>query len=85
MAVKSGDLVVMQSLKEVHLKFCKYVLKLKKSTANCMVYDELGRFPIDVAIKTRMIGCWGKIVTGKQVKYAHNMYQFWLKQYTENE
>ena len=35
-----------------------------------MVYGELGRFPSDVAIKTRMIGYWGKIVTGKQVKYA---------------
>ena len=48
-----------------------------------MVYGELGRFPIDVAIKTRMIEYWGKIVTGKQVKYAHSMYQFLHKQYTE--
>ena len=40
----------------VRLKFCKYILKLKKSIANCMMYGELGRFPIDIAIKTRMIG-----------------------------
>ena len=53
--------------KRVHLKFCKYSVKLKKSTGNCMVYGELGRFPIEVAIKTRMIGYWGKIVTGKQL------------------
>ena len=50
-----------------------------------MVYGELGRFPIDVAIKTRMIGYWGKIVTGKQLKHARSMYQFLLKQYTENK
>ena len=41
-----------------------------------MMYGGLGRFPIDVAIKTRVIGYWGKIVAGKQVKYAHTMYQF---------
>ena len=30
----------------VHLKFCKWVLKVTKSTTNEMVYGKLGRFPL---------------------------------------
>ena len=43
----------------VHLKFCKCILKLKKTTATCMVYGEVGRYPMDIQIKSRMIGYCG--------------------------
>ena len=38
-----------------HLKFCKLILHLKQSTPNCMIYGELGRFPLYLDIKTRVI------------------------------
>ena len=67
-------------IEKVLLKFCKYILKLKSTTTNCMVYGELGRFPIDTAIETRVIGYWGKTTTGKHNKYAHTYYntKYWI-------
>jgi hypothetical protein len=38
--------------------FLKIILGVKKSTANCILYGELGRFPIEVFVKSRMIGMW---------------------------
>ena len=32
-------------VEKVHLKFCKLLLNLKTSTANCLVYGELELFP----------------------------------------
>ena len=34
------------AVERVHLKFCKWVLKVSKSTTNEMVYGELGRCPL---------------------------------------
>jgi hypothetical protein len=33
-------------IERLHLKFCKHILYLNKSTNNCMVYGETGRFPL---------------------------------------
>ncbi|XP_063436930.1 uncharacterized protein LOC134718363 [Mytilus trossulus] len=38
-------------LERVHLKFCKLLLHLKSSTPNCVIYGELGRYPISLDIK----------------------------------
>jgi hypothetical protein len=42
-------------LEKVHLKFCKIILNLKATTPNCMIYGELGRYPLDIDIKLRNI------------------------------
>ena len=68
----------------VHLKFCKYLLGLKSSTPNCMVYGELGRYPLDITIKTRMISYWVKILKSKASKFTHIMYQELYKMYNDN-
>ena len=34
---------VIRNLEVFHMKFCKQILKLNRSTANCMVLGELGR------------------------------------------
>ena len=47
-----------------HLKFCKLILHLKQSTPNCMIYGELGRFPLYIDIPTRVISYWCKLLTG---------------------
>ena len=39
-------------IEKVHLKFCKLLLHVKTSTPNVMVYGELGRYPIDIDIKS---------------------------------
>ena len=40
---------------------------------------ELGRYPIEVTIKSRMIGNWYRLLTGKQTKLAYNIYQTMLR------
>ena len=34
-----------KDIERVHLKFCKYILKMKTSTLNEIVYGEVGRYP----------------------------------------
>ena len=50
-------------IERVHLTFCKLLLHVKTSTSNVMVYGELGRYPIDIDIKVRMISYWSKLIS----------------------
>lgn len=36
------------NIEKVHLKFCKFILNLKKSTVSSAVYGELGRMPLKI-------------------------------------
>ena len=49
-------------IEKLHLKFCKHILNLKSSTPNFMVYGELGRYPLIINVKVRMISFWGKLL-----------------------
>lgn len=61
-------------LERLHLKFCKYILGLKKSTCSAMVYGELGRFPISINIKCKIISYWLRLVQGKESKFVKCVY-----------
>ena len=45
-----------------------------------MLYGELGRYPISVVVKSRMIAFWNRIVTGKTSKPSYCIYN-----YTKNQ
>ena len=62
-------------IERVHLKFCKLLLHVKTSTPNFMVYGELGRYPIDIDIKVRMISYWTKLILGNQSKISSLSYK----------
>lgn len=49
-------------IENMHIQFCKRLLKVRKSTPNFMVYGELGRFPLYIQIFTRMFNFWCKLV-----------------------
>jgi hypothetical protein len=49
-------------IERVHLKFCKLLLRLIVSTPNFMVYGELGKYPLEIDIKVRMISYWSKLI-----------------------
>ena len=42
-------------IERLQLRFCKIILKVKKSTPNSMVLGELGVYPIELYIKNRML------------------------------
>ena len=52
----------LQIIEKVHLQFCKQILNVKKSTPNFMVYGELGRLPLEIQVKLRMVSFWSKLV-----------------------
>lgn len=62
-------------LEKVHLKFCKLILKVKKSTPSFIVYGELGRYPLYVYVKSRMISYWSSIIESKYKKYTSIVYR----------
>lgn len=76
-------LVDNEVLEKVHLLFCKIILKCKLTTNTCMIYGELGRFPLDIVIKVRQLGYWAKLLTGKETKLCVKMYLILLQLYNE--
>lgn len=62
-------------VERLHLKFCKFLLQAKSSTPTCMVYGELGRYPIAIACKVRIIQYWGSLLHGNADKYSFIMYK----------
>ena len=53
------------AIERVHLKFCKLVLKVSKSTCNEMIYGELERYPLIIERKIKILSYWLKIVHNK--------------------
>ncbi len=71
-------------LEKVHLRFCKLILNLKMSTPNCVVYGELGRFPLSIDVKQRMISYWIKLIIGKEAKLCSIVYKLMYHYYSTN-
>jgi len=62
-------------LEKLHLRFSKHLLRLKCSTPNFMVYGELGRYPIFVKVKLRMISFWCCLLDGNGQKISSLLYK----------
>ena len=75
MGVKFGGFSKNEIIERVHLRFCKQLLNFKTSTPTCMVYGELGRYPLDIDIQVRTISFWAKLISGKQTKLSAIVYK----------
>ena len=61
-------------LDQLELKFYKLLLNVRNSTPNYMVYGELGRYPISISIKKRMISYWCNLLISNQSKINKALY-----------
>ena len=43
-----------------------------------MLYGELGRYPLEIGIKSRIINYWCKLLTGSEFKIARQCYELML-------
>ena len=71
-------------IENIHLKFCKYLLCVKMCTPSCMVYGELGRKPIDIDVKIRVVMYWIKILQSHVTKVNRIFYDVLFIMYNEN-
>ena len=66
--VKCGVMKIPISLKKVHTKFCKFIFGVSKCSHNMPIYGELGRYPLSITIKQRMVCYWTRILKSNQHK-----------------
>ena len=75
MDVKYGVFITL-----VQNQFLRSITKLRKSTPIYMVYAELGITPVDVHIKSRMIGFWISLLNKENTRLSKLMYNIMLKE-----
>ena len=73
------------NIERVHLKFCKNVLGVKRSTQNDFIYGELERVPMKIIRYYRIVKYWLNIVHGKKSHYVNGLYHASLKQLDQND
>ena len=54
------------NIERIYLKFLKQILRVKPQTMDCIIFGELGRVPMYVIRKIRILKFWAKIVNSPQ-------------------
>ena len=70
-----------QIIENLHNDFLRQIINLRTSTPMYMLHEELGRHPIQINIKSRMVGFWLSIVNGKESKLSKLLYSIMLKEH----
>ena len=68
-------------IERLQLKYLKYILVLKPSTPNVMVYGETGCYPLIIHVKCRIIAYWASILCSKPEKLSFIMYGIIFKKF----
>ena len=66
-------------IERVHLRFCKNLLGVKRSTQNDFVYGELGRTSLTYSRLVQIIKYWFKILTCDKTKYIKGIYDMMIE------
>jgi hypothetical protein len=72
-------------IERVHIKFCKLLLQLQNSTPTYMIYGELGRYPIVLDVKIRILSFWSKLLFDKESKLSLIIYKLCFEMHTVND
>ena len=67
-------LLDLKIIETIHNEFLRKIMKARTSTPMYMLYAELGRYPVELYVKCRMIVFWNRIITGKQNKISFVLY-----------
>ena len=78
-AVKFGASKNVNQIEIFYRKFLKKLLKISKSTPNCIVYGETGRYELSNMINVRMVNFWCRIQKGSQNKFSFIVYSLMRK------
>ena len=55
-------------IEQVHLQYCKRILKVRTTTPNFMVHGELGGgIPLDIKVKMRMKSFWNTLLQNENL------------------
>jgi hypothetical protein len=71
-------------IQQIHLKYCKRVLQVRNTNPNFMVLGELGRFPIEVKVKLKIISFWSRLIQSES-KLSNILYKLMLSLYEQNQ
>ena len=66
-----GDLRV---LEQVQLKILKFILNIKKSTPNCIVYGETGILPLKIYVQSITVAYWSRLVQPETNNLSSKLY-----------
>ena len=69
-------------MERIHLKFCKSILNVRKSTCNAAVYAELGRYPLYIVRHVKIMKYWFKVMNTENI-ILRNVYDCAYKQCIE--
>ena len=47
-----------ECIERVHRKFCKFIINVKQTTNNCALYSEVGRYPLSIERRIRIVKYW---------------------------
>ena len=72
-------------LETMELKFFKHILGVKPRTPSAIVYGELGRYPLNILIKMRLVNYWAKLVKCKETKITGIIYGIMLNLHIQNQ
>ena len=72
-----------ESIEKVHLQFCKNILKVRSTTPNYMVYGELGRYPMEVMVKRKIVLFWNNLLCEGN-KLSSILYKLMFKLHDQN-
>ena len=66
-------------LEKLHIRFCKYMLLVNKTTCSNRVYGELSEYPLILSAQTRMIMVWANISQDTEKTKISNLYKLLYK------
>jgi hypothetical protein len=72
-------------LEKVHLGHIKHILKVKSSTSTPPLYAELGRFPVSLKMKMRLVNFWSRIVAYDDNTIVKQAYLSLLEMHNSNQ